>query len=47
MLCSSHDKTANTWQNEWGHKCIFSHGETNARGVAILLNKTINKILEI
>ena len=25
------------WQNEWGGKIIFSHGSSNARGIAILV----------
>ena len=27
------------WSNEWGNKCLFSNGTSEARGVAVLLNK--------
>ena len=27
------------WRNEWGGIMLFSHGESNARGVAILVCK--------
>ena len=27
------------WRNEWGGRILFSHGDTNARGVAILFHK--------
>ena len=34
--------------NEWGAKCWFSNGESNARGVAILCNKKFaNKVVEV
>ena len=29
------------WQREWEGKIIFSHGEFNARGVAIMIPKNI------
>ena len=29
------------WQNEWGAKALFDHGETNARGIAIFV---VNRI---
>ena len=37
----SNIKTEKRWKNEWGGKIIFSHGETNAKGVAILLDKNL------
>ena len=30
------------WRNEWGGRIIFSHGESNTRGVAILFQKGFN-----
>ncbi|KAJ8035455.1 hypothetical protein HOLleu_22688 [Holothuria leucospilota] len=30
------------WENEWGGKVLFSHGDTNSRGVCILLKPSIN-----
>ena len=30
------------WQNEYGGKIIFSDGESNSRGVAILFNRNLN-----
>ena len=36
------------WSNEWGNKCLYSNGSSNARGVAILLSKKCaNNIEEI
>ena len=36
------------WLSEWGNKCIYVNGNSNARGVAILLNcKCANNIEEI
>ena len=29
------------WENEWGGKAIYSHGTTNARGVAIFMSKKL------
>ena len=29
------------WINEWGGKILFAHGESNARGVAILMKKNL------
>ena len=29
----------NLWRNQWGGKAFWSHGESNARGVAILIKK--------
>ena len=34
------DKTENIWRTQWGGDIYYSHGETNARGVAILIKKT-------
>ena len=30
----------NTWAEEWGGKIYFSHGETNAKGVCIMIKNT-------
>ena len=30
------------WRNEWGGEILFSHGETNSRGVCILLPREMN-----
>ena len=30
------------WTNEWGGRVIYSHGETNARGVAILFKRNLD-----
>ena len=30
------------WRKEWGAPVLFSHGSTNARGVAILINNSLN-----
>ena len=31
--------TENRWQLEWGGSILFSHGDTNARGVCILVKR--------
>ena len=31
----------NVWENEWGGKIIFAHGNSSARGLAILTSKSI------
>ena len=38
----SNVKSEKIWTSEWGGKCFFSHGETNARGVMTLLKKDCN-----
>ena len=30
------------WRKEWGASVLFSHGNTNARGVAILIKTSLN-----
>lgn len=42
MLQETHSdkKCEKLWKSEWGGTIIFSHGDTNARGVAILFSKT-------
>ena len=41
-------KLEGIFSNEWGGKCLFSHGTSNARGVAILCkNKSKTKIEEV
>ena len=32
-------KVVQMWQSEWGGKAFFAHGESNSRGVAILIGK--------
>ena len=45
----SNDQDEEIWSNEWGNKIIYSHGTTEAKGVAILINPkckaqiTVNK----
>lgn len=38
----SDKKSEKIWKSEWGGRMYFSHGDTNARGVAILLKRKIN-----
>ena len=38
----STDKTSKMWAAEWGGEAIFSHGTSNARGVAILVKRNSN-----
>lgn len=44
MLQETHSikKDERFWKAEWGGPLFFSHGVSNARGVAILLNKKLN-----
>ena len=35
-------KDQKIWRNEWGNQIIYSNGESNARGVAILFSKYLN-----
>ena len=35
------------WQQEWGGKIYFSHGEFNLKGVAILIPKNLEEICDI
>ena len=37
----SHPNCEQVWQNEWGGKVIFSHGNSNSRGVAVFTTKAI------
>ena len=30
------------WEREWGGKIIFSHGESNIRGVALLIQNNLD-----
>ena len=42
------NKVEEIWSNEFGNKIIFANGESNARGVAIALNKKVaNDVTEI
>ena len=50
MLQETHctGKFESVFSNMWGSKCIFANGTSNARGVAILLNKKLsNNVLEV
>ena len=40
--CHSKKKNEHIWSTQWGRKIWFSHGTTQARGVAILFSKRIN-----
>ncbi len=33
--------TESMWKNQWGGNCLFAHGESNSRGVAILFKKDL------
>ena len=49
MLQETHSdkKLEKFWTNEWGGRTFFSHGETNAKGVAILIHPSYaGKILD-
>ena len=35
------------WQKEWGASVLFSHGSTNARGVAILIRNGLNITIQL
>ena len=41
IMCESHScvDEEKIWRNEWGGEIIFSHGERNSRGVAVLMTK--------
>jgi len=38
----SHKNKEKAWKREWGADIIFAHGESNARGVCILLKENLN-----
>ena len=44
ILCLQETHSANDseelWRSEWGGRAYFSHGESNARGVAIFVNRS-------
>ena len=40
--CHSTIIDTDKWENEWGGEIYFSHGEFNARGVAILIPKSLS-----
>ena len=44
FLQETHSKieTENQWEREWGGKMLFSHGSSNARGVAVLFRNGFN-----
>ena len=35
------------WRKEWGASVLFSHGSTNARGVAILIRNGLNITIQL
>ena len=35
----------NVWSSTWGSKIWFNHGETNAKGVAIMFSKKVRVIV--
>ena len=37
----SKKKDSKRWKSEWGGRIFFSHGESNSRGVAILIRKNV------
>ena len=45
----SSEKDEKRWTAEWGHKCFFSHGNTNSAGVMILFQNifeySVNNII--
>ena len=45
MLLETHStpNVESIWENEWGGKGIFSHGNTQSRGILILMNKQLYK----
>ena len=36
----------NIWQSEWGGRIWYSHGSSNARGVAVLFSRNLNYVVE-
>ena len=38
----SKEEIETQWKNEWGAEIIMSHGSSNSRGVAILINKGVD-----
>ena len=43
----SSGKDDHLWSSQWGNKCVYSHGENNAKGVAIVFAKHGSNIKEI
>ena len=41
----SNTETCVQWNDEWGGKCIFSHGSNHSRGVAILFKRGLDFII--
>lgn len=44
--CHSMQTTAHLWQSEWGGQVLFSHGASNSRGVAILLRRDFEGLVQ-
>jgi len=34
------------WKKEWGYSIMFSHGDTNARGVAVLIRRGLDIVIQ-
>ena len=46
--CHGVENTNDLWASEWGNKCLFANGHSNAKGVGILLNnKCAGNISEV
>ena len=44
----SSKKSQKIWRSQWGGQMYFSHGQTNAQGVAIMLKKNIDcKVIKV
>ena len=42
--CHSTSSDEQKWEKDWGGGIYFAHGEFNARGVAILIPKSLNEL---
>ena len=45
--CHATKKDEHLWATEFGSKCIFANGESNARGIAILCNKFGDRVTNV
>ena len=41
----SHKKCEKIWKSQWGSQVFYAHGESNARGVAIIIKKHVKTIV--
>lgn len=48
LLQETHSTTdiESTWRAEWGGQILFSHGDSNSRGIAILIRKGSEFVVE-